>query len=160
LSGKRLNILKKEYGVTIFFSTHYMDEADLYADEIAIINRGKIVACGRSEELKHSLGGEIIKFTFEKSALKAGLIQSIRELDFVRGVFEDEGLSVLVSDAESALPHIMDIFKNEGVSVKAISITKPTLDDVFLKYVGTRLEGKERISEVMRMRDRIGRGGA
>jgi len=155
---ERLNILKKEYGVTIFFSTHYMDEADLYADEIAIINRGKIVACGKSEELKHSLGGEIIKFTFEKSALKAGLTQSIRELDFVRGVFEDEGLSVLVSDAESALPHIMDIFKNEGVSVKAISITKPTLDDVFLKYVGTRLEGKERISEVMRMRDRIGRG--
>jgi ABC-2 type transport system ATP-binding protein len=155
---ERLNIFKEEYGVTIFFSTHYMDEADLYADEIAIIDRGKIVARGRSEELKHSLGGEIILFTFEKNKLKPNLVQNIRRLSFVEDVFEDGNLGVLVSDAESALPHLMSIFKSEDVSVERISITKPTLDDVFLKYVGKRLDEKGRISDVTRMRDMIRRG--
>ncbi|MGC8961110.1 MAG: ATP-binding cassette domain-containing protein, partial [Candidatus Bathyarchaeia archaeon] len=57
---ERLSIFKKEYGVTIFFNTHYMDEADLYADDIAIMNQGKIMVQGTGGELKHSLGGEII----------------------------------------------------------------------------------------------------
>lgn len=64
---ERLNVFKKDYEVTIFFNTHYMDEADLYADEIAIISQGKIVARGTSEGLKHSLGGELITFTVEKN---------------------------------------------------------------------------------------------
>ena len=155
---ERLNVFKKEYGVTIFFNTHYMDEADLYADEIAIINQGKIVTRGKSEELKHSLGGEIIAFTLEKTALKPDLVQNIQKLNFVKGVFEDGNLSVLVGDAESTLPDLMNFLKSEGASVEKVSITKPTLDDVFLKYVGTRLEEKGRISDVTHMRDMIRKG--
>jgi ABC-2 type transport system ATP-binding protein len=155
---ERLNVFKKEYGVTIFFNTHYMDEADLYADEIAIINQGKIVTRGKSEELKHSLGGEIIVFTLEKTALKPDLVQNIRKLNFVKGVFEDGNLSVLVGDAESTLPDLMNFLKSEGASVEKVSITKPTLDDVFLKYVGTRLEDKGRVSDVRHMRDMIRKG--
>jgi ABC-2 type transport system ATP-binding protein len=90
---ERLNVFKKEYGVTIFFNTHYMDEADLYADEIAIINQGKIVTRGKSEELKHSLGGEIIEFTLEKTAHKPDLVQNIQKLNLVKGVFEDGNLA-------------------------------------------------------------------
>jgi len=155
---ERLNVFKREYGVTIFFNTHYMDEADLYADEIAIINKGRIVAYGRSEELKHSLGGEIITFTVEKATPKPEFIQNIRKLSFVKDVFENGNLNVLVSDAESTLPHLMNILKSEGVSVERVSITKPTLDDVFLKYVGARFEEKGRISDVTHMRDMIRKG--
>ncbi|MEM3833336.1 MAG: ATP-binding cassette domain-containing protein [Thermoprotei archaeon] len=156
---ERLGVFKKEYGVTIFFNTHYMDEADLYADDIAIINQGKIVARGTSEELKHSLGGEIVAFTLEKTVLKPELVQDFRKLGFVKDVFvEDGSLSVFVDDAESTLPSLMNIFKGEGISVGKVSITKPTLDDVFLKYVGTRLEEKGRISDVTHMRDMIRKG--
>jgi ABC-2 type transport system ATP-binding protein len=155
---ERLNVFKREYGVTIFFNTHYMDEADLYADEIAIINKGRIVAYGRSEELKHSLGGEIITFTVEKTTPKPEFIQNIRKLSFVKDVFENGNLNVLVSDAESTLPHLMNVLKSEGVSVERVSITKPTLDDVFLKYVGARFEEKGRISDVTHMRDMIRKG--
>jgi len=156
---ERLNVFKKEYGVTIFFNTHYMDEADLYADDIAIINQGKIVTRGTSEELKHSLGGEIITFTIEKeAALKDKLVPEIRKLNFVKDVFEDGNLSVFVDDAEVALPYIMSALKSRGVSIRKVSITKPTLDDVFLKYVGTRLEEKGRISDVTHMRDMIKKG--
>jgi ABC-2 type transport system ATP-binding protein len=119
---------------------------------------GRIVARGRGEELKRSLGGEVVTLAVEKAALRPGLLQDIRRLSFVRGVFEDGGLSVLVSDAESALPQLMSLLKGEGVPVERVSITKPTLDDVFLKSVGERLEGGGRISDVRCMRDRIRRG--
>jgi ABC-2 type transport system ATP-binding protein len=156
---EKLNVFKKEYGVTIFFNTHYMDEADLYADDIAIINQGKIVARGTSKELKHSLGGEIIAFTIEKeAALKDKLVPEIRKLNFVKDVFEDGSLSVFVDDAEVALPYIMSALESRGVSIRKVSITKPTLDDVFLKYVGTRLEEKGRISDVTHMRNMIKKG--
>jgi ABC-2 type transport system ATP-binding protein len=155
---ERLNIFKKEYGVTIFFNTHYMDEADLYADEIAIINQGKIVTQGTSGELKHSLGGEIITFTLE-GASKPGLPQEVKKLNFVKDVIaNNSNLNVFVDDAEVALPYIMSALKSEGVSVEKISITKPSLDDVFLKYVGTRLEEKGRISDVTHMRYMIRKG--
>jgi ABC-2 type transport system ATP-binding protein len=156
---EKLNIFKKEYGVTIFFNTHYMDEADLYADDIAIINHGKIVIRGTSKELKHSLGGEIITFTLKKATFKPELIQKIRELDFVLDIFiEGENLNVFVNDAESTLPYLMDLLKSENVSIGKTSITKPTLDDVFLKYTGTRLEEKGRITDVIHMRYMIKRG--
>jgi len=156
---ERLGVFKKEYGVTIFFNTHYMDEAELYADDIAIINQGKIVARGTSEELKHSLGGEIIAFTLEKATLKPELVQEFQKLGFVRDVFVENGsLSVFVDDAESTLFSLMNFLKSEGLSVRKVSITKPTLDDVFLKYVGTRLEEKDRISDVTHMRYMIRKG--
>ncbi|MEM3700128.1 MAG: DUF4162 domain-containing protein [Candidatus Bathyarchaeia archaeon] len=156
---ERLNVFKREYGVTIFFNTHYMDEADLYADDIAIINQGKIVTRGTSEELKHSLGGEIVAFTLEKATIKPELSKEFRKLSFIRDVFvEDGSLSVFVDDAESTLPSLMNVLKGEGISVGKVSITKPTLDDVFLKYVGTRLEEKGRISDVTHMRYMIRKG--
>ncbi len=156
---ERLKLFKKEYGVTIFFNTHYMDEAELYADDLAIINQGRIVARGSSEELKRSLGGEIIAFTFKKAVFKPKSTHEIRKLGFVKDVFiEDEGLTVFVDDAESALPILINILKNEGILVEKVSITKPTLDDVFLKYVGTRIVEVGRISEFKHMRYMIMKG--
>ena len=156
---ERLGVLKKEYGVTIFFNTHYMDEADLYADDIAIINLGKIVARGTSEELKHSLGGEVISFSLADALPKLGLKEKILKMDFVKYVFvENSSMNVLVENAEIALPHVLGLIKNEGVNVNKVSITKPTLDDVFLKYAGTRLEDKGRISDVTHMRYMIRKG--
>lgn len=156
---ERLSVLKKEYGVTIFFNTHYMDEADLYADDIAIINLGKIVARGTSEELKHSLGGEVISLNLGTTVPKPELREKLLKLGFVKDVFvENSSVNVLVENAEIALPHVMELIKNKGVMVDKVSITKPTLDDVFLKYVGTRLEDKGRISDVAHMRYMIRKG--
>jgi ABC-2 type transport system ATP-binding protein len=70
----------------------------------------------------------------------------------------DSKISLVVGDAERALPGIMEILRSGGVSVERISITKPTLDDVFLKYAGTRLESHDRIGEVRHVRRMIGRG--
>ncbi len=156
---ERLRIFKKEYGVTIFFNTHYMDEADTYADKIAIINQGKIVTGGTSKELKQSLGGEVITFTLKNGTYDSRIGQEIKKLENVQSLFINESsLTVIAEDAEAALPIIMNILKNMNVFVEKVSIAKPTLDDVFLKYAGTRLEDKSRISEVTRVREMIRKG--
>jgi len=156
---EKLTLFKKEHGVTIFFNTHYMDEADLYSDDIAIINQGKIATTGTAAELKRSLGGEVISFTLEGSSPKPELSQKIQKFGFVKEVIVDNSnLSVLVDNAEVALPYVMDTLRNEGASAGKVSITKPTLDDVFLKYAGIRLEEKGRISDVTHVRYMIRKG--
>jgi ABC-2 type transport system ATP-binding protein len=156
---ERLTSFKKEYGVTIFFNTHYMDEGDLYSDDIAVIDRGRIVTTGTAAELKRSLGGEIILFTLEYSNLEPELPKKFERLSFVKhAVMDNSNLSVLVDNAEEALPHLMDALRNEGLSARKVSITEPTLDDVFLKYAGTRLEETGRISEVTQTRYMIRKG--
>jgi ABC-2 type transport system ATP-binding protein len=156
---ERLTSFKKQCGVTIFFSTHYMDEADLYSDRIAIINRGRIVKQGTAEELKRSLGGEVILFNLQNAGLTEESLRKLRNTDTVKDVIlNDSELSILVEDAETNLPCIINILRSEGIKTEKISITKPTLDDVFLKYAGTRLETSGRISEVASIRRMIRKG--
>jgi len=156
---EKLGFFKKEHGVTIFFTTHYMDEADLYSDEIAIINNGKIVTAGSPEELKRSVGGEVLLFSLQNGVPDDQVLQQIRQTAGAKDVIvSNSELNVLVNDAETALPHVMELLRGKKVAVRKISITKPTLDDVFLKYVGTRLEVSGRIGDVARVREMIRRG--
>jgi len=156
---ERLNAFKREYGVTIFFNTHYMDEADLYADDIAIINKGKIVARGTSESLKRSFGCEVISITLEESNFEQEFTIKLRGLGIVKdATVGGSSLNIFVEDAESALPHVMAILKDEGISVRKASIIKPTLDDVFLMYARGRVEEKGKISDIRQTREMIRRG--
>jgi ABC-2 type transport system ATP-binding protein len=155
---EELTSFKKEYGVTVFFNTHYMDEADIYADEIAVINDGKIATRGTAEEFKRSVGGEVILLSADNN-VNEDCLDKVRSLSFVNDVIADNSeLSVVVKDAETALPDIMEVLRVSCLSAKKISIMKPTLDDVFLKYAGTRLESGGRISDVRQVRGRIRRG--
>lgn len=156
---EELTSIRKEYGSTIFYCTHYMDEADLYSDEIAIIGEGKIVKLGTAEELKRSVGGEVIVFSVEGNSVGEDVLGKVRGLSLVNDVITDNSeLSVVAKDAETVLPTVMEVLRVEGISVNKTSITKPTLDDVFLKYAGTRLESSGRISDVRQVRGRIRRG--
>jgi ABC-2 type transport system ATP-binding protein len=147
-----LTALQRERGTTVFFNTHYMDEADHYSDEIAIINRGRIVKSGTATELKRSLRGEILQFSrsrregeeevhgqngFSESALK-----KVREVDLVQdAVVSGPLLDVFVDDGERALPLVMEVLRSEGATFDRISTARPTLDDVFLKYAGPLRSG-------------------
>jgi ABC-2 type transport system ATP-binding protein len=151
-----LGKFKEGDGVTIFFNTHYMDEADLYAEEIGIINAGKIVTLGTAAELKRSVGGELITLTAGPNGLPS---EKLRSLEFVEDVISAEGeVRVVVRDAEAALPKLLEFLRQDGISVARVSMTKPTLDDVFLKYAGTKFEAGGRVSEVRQMRRMIRRG--
>jgi ABC-2 type transport system ATP-binding protein len=157
---ENLMSFKREYGTTVFFNTHYMDEADQYSDEVAIINKGKIVKSGTAKELKHSLHSEIIAMSLasEKAgqlmsslndaASPAGrqikILEKVRSLQMVENAFfHDSQLVLSVEDSEVALPAIMNALNDENVSVKRVQTKKPTLDDVFLKYAGMRQPGRD-----------------
>lgn len=135
---EKLTSFRKEYGTTIFFNTHYMDEADHYSDEIAIMDKGKMVKFGTASELKHSIRREVIQFNLRNHGVNENVLKIIRSMDFVSDVaIHNSELNVVVEDAETALPDIMEVLRNEGISVEKISTARPTLDDVFLKYAGT-----------------------
>jgi len=127
---------KQEYGTTVFFNTHYMDEADLYSDEIAIIDKGRIVKSGTASELKQSLRSEIIQ-VYSHDRIAGRVLESIRDLAFVQGVIDNNShLEIIVGDSETRLPLILDLLRGEGISLERICTAKPTLDDVFLNYAG------------------------
>jgi len=135
---EKLTSFRKDYGTTIFFNTHYMDEADLYSDEIAIMDKGKMVKFGTASELKHSIRRDVIQFNLGNHGVDEIVLKKIRSLDFVSDVaIHNSELKVVVEDAETALPDIMEILRTDGITVAKISTTRPTLDDVFLKYAGT-----------------------
>jgi len=151
---ENLRSFKKEYGTTVFFNTHYMDEADLYSDEVAIINKGKIVKSGTASELKRSLHSEIISFRLANNGTdskhpSAALLRrqfdaltKIRALNFVGDVaVHDCIMDVVVENGEVAMPLIIEVLRCEGISLEWIRATRPTLDDVFLKYAGMRHTG-------------------
>jgi ABC-2 type transport system ATP-binding protein len=160
---ERLSGFKKEYNGTIFFNTHYMDEADQYSDSIAIINSGKIVMKGTAQELKDSVGGEVITLSVsimpdEKTMASLKSIKDIIDVISQKGPASQE-LKVIVKHAETSLPRVLKALDTVEIAVDSISMTKPTLDDVFLKYAGTKMEAAgSGVSEVRQMRRMIKAG--
>jgi len=128
-----LERLRKERDVTIFFNTHYMDEADLYSDEMGIINAGRIVARGEAEELKDRVEKERIIIRTREPEDARNRLSSL---------FDDiavEGNSVIIrtENGERGLAELL----GKITDADSISLEKPTLDDVFMKYAGVRMRG-------------------
>jgi ABC-2 type transport system ATP-binding protein len=153
---EKLTAFKREYGTTVFFSTHNMEEADLYSDKIAIIDKGKMIKSGTADELKHSIRREVIQLSLSDHGIDENALNRIKGLDCVSGVkVNNSELDVIVEDAETALPDVIETLRSVGISVKKISTTRPTLEDVFLKYAGTMPSGGG-IAEIRQIRGRKG----
>jgi len=157
--------LKKEKNMTILLTTHYMDEADKLCDRIAIIDHGKIIAEGTPEELKSSLGGDVIYLKLHNGPTSyRQFMQTLRQTNF-NGTFTGVSggtLTLTVKSATKTIPELFDIALKAGVKIEEIRYTKPTLDDVFLKLTGRKLrpESGDAISFMKdRMRLRFSRRG-
>ncbi len=131
--------LNREYGMTIMLTTQYLEEADELADRIAIIDRGQIRVEGQPAALKASLGGESINVTFrdDESVLRAQ--------DAVQGMFDRvqvdrKTLRLYRAGAATIIPAVITALNNAGLETVALTLTTPTLDDVFLQVTGQRFE--------------------
>ena len=126
----------RDSGVTIILTTQYLEEADELADRIAIIDEGLVVAEGTSDELKASIGGDVITLSFnsEKEVTLA------KEL-FPESLQEKNELRITVEDGASKIPSYINELTVNGIDVSSVTASKPTLDDVFLNVTGYRLEG-------------------
>ncbi|MBO3762910.1 MAG: ATP-binding cassette domain-containing protein [Thermoproteota archaeon] len=148
-----LSQLMEEHEMTILMTTHYMDEADMVTDRLAIINFGKIVAVGTPSELKKSTKLESVTIV---SKLHSNEVKKIlSSLPFVKQVYDEEdgkGVTAYVENAEEAVVEIISLLKENSVNVESLSMNKPTLDDVFLAYAGTKLEETTSALEARKIR--------
>ena len=131
-----LNELRSKKGVTIFMTTHYMDEAE-YCDRIAIIDRGRIVALGTPDELKAKVGGDVVTITSSQPD------EAARELEKTLGVTptrENGSLRMEVPDGKKFVPRLV---RELTVPVDTVTLRRPSLDDVFLKLTGRAIREEE-----------------
>jgi ABC-2 type transport system ATP-binding protein len=130
-------------GTTIFLTTQYLEEADDLCDRLAIIDQGEIVAEGTPEALKAQIGKDVVSVEL-RGADPAETEREIGELPGLeRTVAEDGTLHLYVEDGASSIAEIVRRLDAATVNVGAISVARPSLDDVFLEATGRRLEGAQ-----------------
>lgn len=122
-------------GTTILLTTQYLDEADYLADKVAVLNGGKIVAEGTASELKQHVGSEYLELTFlsEADVLRAQKIIPAAHIDSD----SPRMLSVAIADQAAELRNVLNALHEASLRPVAVSIRKPTLDDVFMKLTGS-----------------------
>jgi ABC-2 type transport system ATP-binding protein len=126
-------------GMTIFLTTHYLDEADALCDRISIIDHGQIVAEGTPDELKHEISGDVILVgTGGPNRDAAKLLETeswVRKLETA----DETNLRLYVDEGATAIPLILRAMDTAGVALRSIELHRPSLDDVFLTKTGRSL---------------------
>ena len=131
-----LNELRSKKGVTIFMTTHYMDEAE-YCNRIAIIDQGQIAALGTPDELKAMVGGDVVTITSDQPEQAASEIKQILGVTPSR---DDGTLRMEVADGKAFVPRLV---RELSAPVDTVTLRRPSLDDVFLKLTGRAIRDEE-----------------
>ncbi len=155
--------LRKEHGMTVFVTTHYLEEADGMCDRIAIIDHGTIVATGTPGELKDRLGGDIV--TVRPTAPNAALKGVLAAVAGVSSVTEQDGAYRLkCANGEALVPEVVAACQRAGAGLQGVSLKRPSLDEVFLEFTGREFREDEgfnatdRAVMLGRVRSQLGRG--
>ena len=128
-----------ETGTTIFLTTHYLEEADALCDRVAIVDTGRVVALGSPAELKKQIAGDIITLTYDRALPRwrsAAAFLDGNPMVLERHPIEESSLQLYVDHGDEALPVILRILGQGGAGPKSVYLTRPSLDDVFLKLTG------------------------
>ena len=130
--------IRKDFGMTIFISTHYMEEADNLCDRIGIIDHGKIQVIDTPKSMKSAIGNEIISFNLvDGKASQDTLIEQINKIEFVKEVKNKQDLiTVFSTKSNEVIPKIFQESTNLEMRINSLTLKQPTLDDVFISYTG------------------------
>jgi ABC-2 type transport system ATP-binding protein len=125
-------------GMTIFITTHYLEEADALCDRVAIIDHGRIVADGTPDDLKKEISGDVV--TVGLNGVVTDAVELLDTQPFVRKLEpHDEGVRLYVDHGATAIPHILRALDSTEVGLSSIELHRPSLDDVFLAKTGRSL---------------------
>jgi ABC-2 type transport system ATP-binding protein len=135
--------LRREKKMTVFVTTHYLDEADEMCDRISIIDHGKIVSTGTPSELKDKLGGDVVTVrTTNKTGAEVEVV--LRALPGVVSVTTSEGVCrIKVPKGEALIPTLVEACSRAGIGLAAVSLKRPSLDEVFLEFTGREFREDE-----------------
>jgi ABC-2 type transport system ATP-binding protein len=130
--------IRKDFGMTIFISTHYMEEADKLCDRIGIIDHGKIQVIDTPKSMKSAIGNEIISFNLvDGKASQDTLIEQISKIEFVKEVKNKQDLiTVFSTKSNEVIPKIFQESASLDMTISSLTLKQPTLDDVFISYTG------------------------
>ncbi|MHB8352228.1 MAG: ATP-binding cassette domain-containing protein [Thermoplasmata archaeon] len=134
--------LRAQSGLTVFVTTHYLDEADTMCDRLAIIDHGRIVATGTPNELKDRLGGDLLTLRMADGA--ADMSTVIRPLPGVTAVSkQDHAYRIKCTSGETLVPLAVEACARAGAGVLGVTVKRPSLDEVFLEFTGREFREEE-----------------
>jgi len=143
-----ISTLAREEGLTILLTTHYLEEADQLASQLAIVDRGEIVAEGSPEQLKAELRGDAINVELDSEGGSPAVEAALARVDGVREVvLEGRMLRARADQGARAVPAVLAALEAEGVSVAAVTVARASLDDVYLRHTGRTFSQAEDASE-------------
>ena len=133
--------IHKEFGMTLFVSTHYMEEADNLCDRVGIIDYGKIQIIDTPESMKNNLETDMITFSIVSDEIKKEqFLEKLKTLELIKDVkINDTNMIVQSSNSTQVVPQIFEVASGIGLNIDSFVLNKPTLDDVFISYTGHNL---------------------
>jgi ABC-2 type transport system ATP-binding protein len=135
--------LSADRGKSVLLTTHYLEEADQLAGQIAIVDRGKVVAKGTPDELKRELRGDAIHVDLEAD-YNGAVSRALTGLPAIRDVAVDgRTLRARADDGGRAVPVVLQALESAGVAVSSVRVARPSLDDVYLKYTGRTFDAAD-----------------
>lgn len=136
--------LNRDKNITMVLTTHYMEEADRLCNRIAIIDHGRIITMGTPQELKASLGGDIITLGLSLEEDARRLLDNYSNRPGLSSVsVSGNTVRVTATNGERAIPDILGTTTQLGLTIESVNLHKPTLDDVFLHYTGKGIRDEE-----------------
>jgi ABC-2 type transport system ATP-binding protein len=147
--------IRKDFGMTIFISTHYMEEADKLCDRIGIIDHGKIQIVDTPKSMKSAIGNEIISFNLvDGKANQDALIEQINKIEFVKEVkIKQDLITVFSTKSNEVIPNIFRESINLEMKIRSLTLKQPTLDDVFISYTGHDLRDENENQKFSRRKE-------
>jgi ABC-2 type transport system ATP-binding protein len=134
--------LNQERGITVFMTTHYLEEADELCDRVAIVDGGVIKVSGSPSELKMNLGGDLLSIKVTEGPDLTRFFGSVPDVKEITKLGQSE-YTLKVPRIEKVLPQIVDGVVQKGLKISDISFTRPTLDQVFLQVTGKQIREGE-----------------
>ena len=143
--------LNKEFGMTIFLTTHYLEEAEKLAGRIGILNEGELKVIGTPDQLKSDLGGDSVNFVCETAVKREAQAEKWDQFKFKpyvdHMVFDRNEVRLYVHSGKDALLKVMSDAEAMKLDMETVSFSRASLDDVFLKYTGKSMENKKEAEE-------------
>jgi len=133
--------LNKNEDITVLMTTHYMEEADKLCDEVAIINSGQIITSDSPRNLKRKLKADTITLTVDSPEK---FVENAKNLEFIKDIFVvGSEIKLMVEMGENLVTEVVEFASKIGVQIQSVELEHPNLEDVFINYTGTRIQGEK-----------------